>query len=287
MSKDISFYFRLTSDMDMIKRNTSLCVIASTTAMDLSARHNPYAFIIDLECQLMHLYYTVIMNDINLNFNYLTPFYLNKVKEAFKKTTLRVGNSNIYFNTPGYRSAYLYQYSPCFTSAVAFHFEKLLNKKDENFCMFERIILKNSVNICCLGGGPCTEFVAIVKVFEAMIRKHYPKTKYPLKICVTIIDIDSGWQNTTAKVWLSLFKFINTSFVRFKMNFIQADLTEPFSKDIQDILRKSDVVTMVKLISAIQGTESKVKILPMIQVMILINHIYLLINVCTSYLGMK
>ncbi|CAL1274718.1 unnamed protein product [Larinioides sclopetarius] len=185
---------------------------------------------------------------------------LKEVVEAYKKEYGKDSSPSIRFNSPARRCAYVLKHSPCFTSAVAKHFLKLLRS---NSLLLQRCLVGGELNLCCLGGGPASDAVAISKVISALHLPFWLQTKKTLKFKITIVDINEDWE-ITAKNVLDIMKgsddFFGVKGMEMKFQFCQADLTYPFEAKVKQALKSADVVTMVFFLSAVnrcvEGEES-------------------------------
>ncbi|CAL1274719.1 unnamed protein product [Larinioides sclopetarius] len=194
---------------------------------------------------------------------------LKEVVEAYKKEYGKDSSPSIRFNSPARRCAYVLKHSPCFTSAVAKHFLKLLRS---NSLLLQRCLVGGELNLCCLGGGPASDAVAISKVISALHLPFWLQTKKTLKFKITIVDINEDWE-ITAKNVLDIMKgsddFFGVKGMEMKFQFCQADLTYPFEAKVKQALKSADVVTMVFFLSAVNRCVEGEESLRMVQVLML------------------
>lgn len=149
------------------------------------------------------------------------------------------------------RIIYLYWYSPCYTSAVASHFCRLVNGIPW--------ILKDSldrrlVNICCLGGGPGTEVVALSKVLASTQDRFEQISGKPLRLRVTIVDKTVEWKETACKVLQTLVnsaEIFDQKKMVVRLRFLKADMTEPLTENVRNAVEEADVITMVAFLSSL------------------------------------
>lgn len=213
----------------------------------------------DLDLKFLKFYHQVIEDDIKLQSSSKSKDSLKRVKDWFRKENIDSNVLDIDFDSSAMRCAYIYHYGPCFTSIVACHFLKLLEAS--NSFLFQRISLRETFTICCLGGGPATEVVAIVEVLEKEVIRCCPRRVKSLVIDVVIVDVEPAWATTAGKV----VKMVDASVVQLNFSFLQADLTKPLTDDVKNALRKSDIVTMVNILSAVSRYSDTDTSLHMIQ----------------------
>lgn len=213
-----------------------------------------------LQLQLLEFYHVVFKQENISSWSLAGP--LQKLKRAYSKSG---GRSGVSFDHPEMRCCYLFQYAPCFTSMVAHNFSKMLRC---NPWLVEKLILADEINICSLGGGPGTEFVAVAKTLEEMLWKYCPRGDRPLKLKATVVDVDSGWKQTLRKVDGNMSRLIDTTVLRYELSFIEADLTKPPNGEVLDILRKSDIVTMAKFMTAVHGSSGREEVSSALQMIV-------------------
>lgn len=205
-----------------------------------------------LELKLLSFYYDIFLQEMKTTDNFGKPEkYLKELKNYYYKRIIKNKPSIIRFDYPQIRCSYIFHFAACFSSIFAHYFSKILH------CLpwlIEKILLSDEISICCLGGGPATEFVAIAKVLEDMLWKYCPRGHRPLKLKATVIDINPGWRVTVNTINESLIHLVDTSLIDYQMSFVQTDLTRPLSDEVRNILSSSDVVTMSKFMTTIHGT---------------------------------
>lgn len=176
--------------------------------------------------------------------------FLKKLKKYYYERIIKNEASVINFDCPHMRCSYIFHFAASFSSIVAHYFSKLLH------CLpwlTEKFLLADEINICCLGGGPATEFVAIAKVLEGMLWRHCPRGDRPLKLKATIVDINPGWRKTVNKISENLAHFLDTNLINYQISFVQADLTKSPSDEVRTMLSSADIVTMSKFMTTIHG----------------------------------
>ncbi|GIY31756.1 uncharacterized protein CDAR_210771 [Caerostris darwini] len=111
---------------------------------------------------------------------------------------------------------------------------------------------KKLLKICCLGGGPASDIVAIVTALESMAKQK----GIQLDFRVTVVDSDKNWKNTCITVLSCLEQFHKKTS---KINFIQADVSEisSYPAELHEAVQEADIVTMVMLLSKSKGSINK------------------------------
>lgn len=221
---------------------------------------------IELEVKFIQFFHKIFESEIIKCGNILSTEILNKIKNAYSSKSIKKGVPNISFSSPETRCAYIFQYAPCFASAIAYDFQALLK---ENIQLFERLMLQDTVTVCFLGGGPGTEFIAVAKILEEMMWKYCPRAERPMMFDAVIIDADSGWKETLKLLFPYISSLLDNSLMQLKLSFIQADLAKPFTEDVKNAITRSDIVTMVKFLSAVSGGNAKNKVAWIVQVIFL------------------
>lgn len=169
---------------------------------------------------------------------------------TYSRKALSKGATFLDYNIPSNRCAYLYKYASIHSGLVTKYFKKLEKKKDVRSILRK----KESIKICCLGGGPGTDIVGLFRALALM--PHY----HDKIIEVTVLDICGGWRNSFKRIISSLISgqvkgvpntFVNAS--NFKYKLIEVNLLDNLPNNIVQILGEADVICMVKFVSAILG----------------------------------
>ena len=218
--------------------------------------------LIEMEIEFLRFYHFLIADSLRKTDFESKKQFLEKVRDAYCKYSLQNGVSDISFNSSGMRSAYIFSSAPCFTGNVFYHFLNLIHS---NPWFIKKVIAQRSLTISSLGGGPGAEVLAIAKALELNL-KMFCSNIGTITINANIIDIDPGWKNTLKLITQKWWKFFDRNFIRLNISFMQFDLTQELSEDVRDIVRRSDLVTMVHFVSAVYGTKCREKISKMLQV---------------------
>lgn len=216
-----------------------------------------------LEPQFIKIYHDLIEEETQLNPDSLTRSSLKKLRKAYSKKVRQRGTSIVSFASASTRCAYIYQYCPCFTSAVAFHFSQMLHK---NPTLLANIICQDTLTVCCLGGGPAAEIVAISMVLEKVLQQNDHHRQKPLIINAVIVDNDAGWICTMNNVIDKLNQHLDQSIVHLSCRFMESDLMKPLTGEVKEVVRNSDVVTMIKFLSAVLGPTEETEGTRLVQV---------------------
>ncbi|GFY62161.1 uncharacterized protein TNIN_448911 [Trichonephila inaurata madagascariensis] len=222
----------------------------------------------NFDVDLQKLYHDVIQKELKFQ----SKKSVHKIKVALKEVVdayrmeYGVEHSNsIRFDSPAKRCAYVLKHSPCFTSAVAKHFFRMIRANQQ---ILHKCLHSGQLNLCCLGGGPASDAVAISKIISGVYHSTWIKTHRTLKFQVTIVDINEDWE-ITAKNVLDILKtseeFFEVEGLELSFRFCRADLTEPTDVKVQEALRSADIVTMVFFLSAVNRSKAIEKGFRMVQ----------------------
>lgn len=177
------------------------------------------------------------------------------VAKVYSQKALKNGSTFLDYNNPPNRCAYLFKFASVHTGLTAKYFQKLA-KKTKILDIFNS---KKHLKICSLGGGPGTDIVGIFKAM-AIIPSLHKKI-----VQVTVLDICGGWRNSFKHVILRLkhgkVAGVPASFVdaaEFKADLIAVDLLKPLPENIRKIISSSDIISMVKFVSAVVGIEGSI-----------------------------
>ncbi|KAF8774019.1 25S rRNA like protein [Argiope bruennichi] len=220
------------------------------------------------DCDLQKFYCNVLAKELNVQ-NRRNSLKirraLKEVVEAYKKEYGKDSSPSIRFDSPAKRCAYVLKHSPCFTSAVAGHFLQLIRS---NSPLLHKCLIAGELNLCCLGGGPASDAVAVSKIISALHRPLWHQTKQSLKFKITVVDVNEDWEITARNV-LDIMKgndeFFGLEGMELKFQFCKADLTHPMETKVRDALRNADVVTMVFFLSAVNRCTDREESLRMVQ----------------------
>ena len=164
------------------------------------------------------------------------------------------------------RFAYIYAYS--FIHSVVM-FDRFSNMLKSNPTMLNKIVSMTKLRMCLLGGGAGFEVVSICKVLS-ILRRQSGLTCRPLLVNITIIDVCNEWEKDAGLIISSAQREIcSSSNMEIDFQFIAADLTADFGKDVKSALKKSHIVTMCKFLTDVNDSSySKSEIHQMIEVSI-------------------
>lgn len=193
------------------------------------------------------------------------------VSEAYSRKSLTKGQTFLDYNIPSNRCAYIFKYASIHTRLVTKYFSLLINKREIKSSLEKRETLK----ICCLGGGPGNDIVGLFKVLASFPNYHKKVVE------VTVLDICGGWRNSFKRIMTNLINgkvkevpegFINAS--NFKFKFIEIALLQNLPSNIVTVLSEADIVCMVKFVSAILGSSTSVTALQ-VSCFVIINIIFI------------
>lgn len=201
------------------------------------------------------IFYCIIIPKI---YDIVCPTFLDDVKVALKKIRkliyeIETSNSEdlteeYSYEKAGDRCAYIYAYSVINSGSVYSQFLKHFRQNESTF--LELFDVKNLV-ICCLGGGPGIEAVALIKLIHDKIWRFSKDNPNSLiNVHVTVVDICAEWMSEASAIINALNdspEFINARKVRFHFNFLKVDLLDPFEQLLEDEIKKANIITIVKL----------------------------------------
>lgn len=190
---------------------------------------------------------------------------LKEVVDAYKMEYGIEHSHSIRFDSPAKRCAYVLKHSPCFTSAVAKHFFRMFRSNPQ---ILHNCLHSGQLNVCCLGGGPASDAVAISRIISVLHYSTWNRTHRTLKFHVTIVDINEDWE-ITAKNVLDVLKtsdkFFEIEGLELSFRFCRADLTQPMDAKVKEALWNADIVTMVFFLSAVNRSKALEKGFHMVQ----------------------
>ncbi|GFW50606.1 transposable element Tc3 transposase [Trichonephila clavipes] len=220
------------------------------------------------DVDLQKLYHDVIQKELKFQSKKSVQKFKVALKEVVDAYRMEYGvehSNSIRFDSPAKRCAYVLKHSPCFTSAVAKHFFRMIRANQQ---ILHKCLHSGQLNLCCLGGGPASDAVAISKIISGVYHSTWNKTHRTLKFQVTIVDINEDWE-ITAKNVLDILKtseeFFEVEGLELSFRFCRADLTEPMDVEVQEALRNADIVTMVFFLSAVNRSKAIEKGFHMVQ----------------------
>lgn len=225
--------------------------------------------LINFDRDLQTFYNEVLNKELNLSdqVNVLQiKQALKEIVNAYKKETVDAFSSSILFDSSAKRCAYVMKHCPCFTSAVARHFFCLLRL---NSCILLDAMQQRQINVCCLGGGPATDAVAVIKILNAFNIGMKSGFRNKLHIKVSVVDLSDDWKIMASKVMDTLqekIEFCDAERMTVSFEFLKADLTETWENRLKNVLHEADIVTMVYFISAVNGSKVGHKTCSMLQV---------------------
>lgn len=222
-------------------------------------KHEPSQFTIDFS----DFYQGILLKLYNVK----DRKFLIDVKTALKnirQLNYDIGNWNektffgdFSFKEPAARCAYMYAYSIINTSVVYCEFLKHLKNIESQALEF---FSGNSFRICCLGGGPGLEVIGICRAIHEVVWKSTENDENSsIYIHVTIIDICPEWKSEASLI-LNAANMSTTLFsprrICFQVEYLQADLLKPLDETVKEAIQESDIVTIVKLVNAIQTSSN-------------------------------
>ncbi|XP_055949134.1 uncharacterized protein LOC129983623 [Argiope bruennichi] len=181
--------------------------------------------------EYLNRYYEIFKESFNIYFG----TYVNSDHPYFDGETVKLLKESLY-----YKIVYVLRNSPILSSAVAFHFQNALK---ENFSYLRKLMKKEKIKICSVGGGAASDVVAVVKILDSLAVKMDKK----LDFRVTIIDSDVNWKSTCFTVLKCLENFHTATW---KISFVQADISNKnsYSPDAIKAIQEADILLIVMLL---------------------------------------
>jgi SAM-dependent methyltransferase len=133
------------------------------------------------------------------------------------------------YKDPATRFAYILRY-------VCSHANMVANLVGETAALREVFATQAKVSVCCIGGGPGSDLVGVLK--------HVENADVSPKLMFWLFDREQAWSDSWADVNEKLDREVST-------NFTQFDVTDPASYGPHAKYLKSDVFTMVYFVSEV------------------------------------
>ncbi|XP_035229682.1 uncharacterized protein LOC118201650 [Stegodyphus dumicola] len=193
------------------------------------------------ESDLLEFYHQVLSKEFDLSnkCNVLT------FKRALGQILHSVHNhSALVYNTPAKKAAYLFWRSPMISSIAGRH---LLQLFKHNPRKIDQAFLRGELKVCCLGGGPGTDVVAVSKIVTVLHHFFWFHNRQQLKLKFTIIDSEENWKITAKNVVEVLEQnpeFFDAEKMSLSFQFLKADLTQPLKDDSLFEICQADILTM-------------------------------------------
>jgi hypothetical protein len=147
--------------------------------------------------------------------------------------------SPVDYKDPATRFAYVYKYVAAHGDYIV---QILQSLRDE---LGTAIFSKESVRISCIGGGPGSDIIAVLK-YLSDYRKYEPAKK----ITCYLLDREQAWADT----WTELDESLDMSIV-LNANFQPLDVTKPDSWQSQKKFLQADLFTMSYFVSEVLSLE--------------------------------
>ncbi|NYG31221.1 hypothetical protein HZU83_00735 [Sphaerotilus montanus] len=143
------------------------------------------------------------------------------------------------YKDPATRFAYVYKYVASHGDYVVQVLEVLRQKLEG------RIFKTDSIRVSCVGGGPGSDIIALLKYLDE--RKATEKVK---KVTCYLLDREQAWADT----WVELDDSLQTDLV-LHANFQPLDVTKPESWAQQKKFLEADVFTMSYFVSEVMALD--------------------------------
>lgn len=143
------------------------------------------------------------------------------------------------YKDPATRFAYVFKY----VAAHGDYMVQLLERLREE--LSDRVFTTETVRISCIGGGPGSDIIAVLKYLEEQERREGVK-----KVICYLLDKEQAWADT----WTELDDSFDVG-VRLNANFQPLDVTDQGSWSFQRKFLQADVFTMSYFASEVQHLE--------------------------------
>ncbi|KFM79933.1 hypothetical protein X975_19928, partial [Stegodyphus mimosarum] len=231
--------------------------------MELFKINLPIDILEDFAWHLLGFYRKVISKEFNVRKKKNVPI----LKRALERSVLTVhkwGAVPVY-NTAVERCAYVFKHSPLISSIAGHHLLQLLKQDPRKI---DQPLRQGELKVCCLGGGPGTDAVAVSKIVTSVYQAFWFHSRQQLTLRITVIDNDENWSITTQNVMQTLEQtpeFFDAEKMRLSFQFLKADLTQPLKdNDLLEICQ-ADVLTMFYVMSSFSQKSTELAKYRMIQ----------------------
>lgn len=227
----------------------------------------PCNYLEGFDVHLQEFYHRVVFRETDLKFKpnvHGVNKALNEVVTAYKKDA---ENRFINYDGPWKRCAYVIKHSTCFTSAVASYLLRLIHHKKIKENIWGSL-KEGRLNICCLGGGPATDAVAVIKIARGLYHTQWVRTGLKLAVHVSVVDLSEDWHETAKNVFHCLQEtpeIFGEGELTLTYEFIQADLSQEMQRDVIDVIRSADIITLIYFVSAVYGNKGEECTFPMMK----------------------
>ncbi|GFV48748.1 uncharacterized protein TNCV_625351 [Trichonephila clavipes] len=186
----------------------------------------------------------VLEEEITQAIQHIHEVYKGDSRENLSKSP----NLMLDFNKVAYQCAYLHKYAP-FHAALVYEVMSLALVHNPGIIRATLNSIKGPLEICSLGCGPGTDAIG------ALTAMHDQLGFFPCNI--KLIDIVPGWEKTFQSVvkelqlenrnYGSLSESINKK--HFDWSFLAADLQKEENSELDTLLGRADLITLVKVVS--------------------------------------
>ncbi|GIY99510.1 uncharacterized protein CEXT_758301 [Caerostris extrusa] len=157
-----------------------------------------------------------------------------------------------------YRCAYVHKYAPFHTALVYETMSRSMAENPHIKPMILRFLSKGPLNICSIGSGPGTDVVGLL---AALHQRLHDSFRF-FRISAHLVDITSEWESTFRTVVSeatsggcgALSEGMSDKW--FKWTFQEADLQLKMNEALSKAISSSDLITLVKIVSAVACKET-------------------------------
>ncbi|GFQ95669.1 uncharacterized protein TNCT_49681 [Trichonephila clavata] len=197
----------------------------------------------------------VLEEQITQAIRHVHEVYKGCSRENFSKNSdFRLG-----FNKVAYQCAYLHKYAP-FHAALVYEIMSLALVHNPGIIRATLNSIKGPLEVCSLGCGPGTDAIGVLTAM------HDQLGFFPCSI--KLVDIVPGWEKTFQSVvkelqlknrnYGSLSESINKKY--FDWSFLAADLQKEGNSELDTLLGRADLITLVKVLSGAVHKETSAMI---------------------------
>ncbi|GIY79751.1 hypothetical protein CDAR_300801 [Caerostris darwini] len=192
-------------------------------------------------------------DDIKRAIQHMHEVYRGDPENLYKDSYVEVDYSKI-----EYRCAYVHKYAPFHTALVYEAMSRSMAEIPHIKPMILRFLSKGPLKICSIGSGPGTDVVGLLAALHQRLHDSFSF----FRISAHLVDITSEWESTFRSVVTEAMSggcgalSEGMSDKWFKWTFQKADLQLKMSEALSKTISSSDLITLVKVVSAVACKET-------------------------------
>lgn len=200
--------------------------------------------------------YELYKDFVSKNFNINSSIFQQTVKEILGPIKILSCAELIKTEDESLHCACIIQSAIYDTSLIVERFSEFLKEIPK---VVNDFTSRSEIKVCCFGAGPAVEAVAISSVIDKLLILYGFSDSSKTAINLMHVVTDDCWNHVNK----SLIEMANKHFKKVQLNvhFYVTNLTNPFPKKLQQLLKRSLIVTMVKSLSWQSSTKKKINII--------------------------